>query len=146
MIYPIGGRRHTNPIRLSMARELGRNIDGAWWPRTERINFELPRLVSVLMPMLGEITAINVNWARFQRPPDFNAPGWENRTQHIMTVNGREARANLLIVPYATLYPLALMVLRRAADLPIEPADRDKPAFTTACGILRAAQQQLATG
>jgi hypothetical protein len=35
-----------------------------------------------------------------------------------------------------------LMVLRCAADLPIDPADRDKPAFLTAGSILRAAQRQ----
>jgi hypothetical protein len=33
-------------------------------------------------------------------------------------------------------------VLRCAADLPIDPADRDKPAFLTAGSILRAAQRQ----
>ena len=59
-----------------------------------------------------------------------------------MTVNGADACANLLIIPYATYSGLALMVLRCAADLPIEPADRDKPAFLTAGSILRAAERQ----
>jgi hypothetical protein len=59
-----------------------------------------------------------------------------------MSVNGTDACANLLIVPYATYSGLALMVLRCAADLPIDPADRDKPAFLTAGSILRAAQRQ----
>jgi Family of unknown function (DUF5994) len=146
MTHPIAVRRRANPIRLSLACELGDDIDGAWWPRADRITNELPNLVAVLSPLLGDIRSINVNWPPLQRPPDFNWPGWEHKRQHVMTVNGWDACANLLIIPYATYSGLALMVLRRAAKLPIDPADRDKPAFLTAGSILRAAQQQRAPG
>src|SRR4029077_5935750 len=93
-------------------------------------------------PLLGDITAISVNWPPLQRPPDFNWPGWEHKHQHVMTVNGTDACANLLIVPYATYSGLALMVMRCAANLPIDAADRDKPAFLTAGSILRASPLQ----
>jgi Family of unknown function (DUF5994) len=144
MTYPVGCRRRANPVRLSVARELGRDIDGAWWPRADRITNELPNLVAVLTPLLGDIRSINVNWPPLQRPPEVNWPGWEDKRQHVMTVNGNDACANLLIIPYATYSALALMVLRCAANLPIEAADRDKPAYLTADAILRAAQQQRA--
>jgi Family of unknown function (DUF5994) len=104
----------------------------------------LPGLVGVLTPLLGAITSINVNWPPLQRPPDLNWRGWEHKRQHVMTVSGWEACVNLLIIPYATHSALALMVLRRAADLPINSADRDKPAFVAAGSILFAAQQQCA--
>jgi len=107
---------------------------------------ELPSLISILTPLLGDIGSINVNWPPLQRPPDFNWPGWEQKRQHVMTVNGGEARANLLIIPYTTYSALALMVLRRAAGLPIDPADRTKPAFLAAGSILQAALQQRASG
>ncbi|MGO9928363.1 MAG: DUF5994 family protein [Mycobacterium sp.] len=142
MIYPIRARRQANPLRLSVAHELGRDIDGAWWPRADRITNELPNLVAVLTPLLGDITSINVNWSPLQRPPDLNWPGWEHKRQHVMTVSGEHACINLLIVSYATHSALALMVMRCAANLPVEAADRDKPAFLTAGSILRAAQQQ----
>jgi hypothetical protein len=71
-----------------------------------------------------------------------NWVGWQHKPQHVMTVKGDDASANLLIIPYATHTALALMVLRRAANLPIDPADREKPAFLTAGSILLAAQQQ----
>jgi hypothetical protein len=106
---------------------------------------ELPNLVAALTPLLGGITSINVNWPPLQRPPDFNWPGWQGKRQHVMTVDGSDASVNLLIIPYATCSGLALMVLRRAADLPIDPADRLKPAFLTAGSILQAAQQQHAS-
>lgn len=142
MSFAVRTRRQATPIRLSVARELGRDIDGAWWPRADRITNELPELVAVLTPLLGDVTSINVNWSSLQRPPDFNWPGWEGKRQHVMTVNGANACANLLIVSYATHSGLALMVLRRAANLPIEGADRVKPAFILADSILRAAEQQ----
>jgi hypothetical protein len=142
MTYPIGSPRRANPVRLSVARELGRDIDGAWWPRVDRLTAELPHLVATLTLLLGDVTSINVNWPPLQRPPDFNWPGWEHKRQHVMTVNGVDACANLLIIPYATCSGLALMVLRCAANLPIEPSDRNKPAFVTAGSIVRAAERQ----
>ncbi|MEZ0351831.1 DUF5994 family protein [Mycobacterium sp. pR1184] len=146
MSRPVGGRGAAKPIRLSLARELGRVIDGAWWPRADRMSIELPGLVALLTPMLGDITTINVNWQPLQRPPDFNWPGWDQKHHHVMTIEAGDRRANLLIVPYATYSALALMVLRCAADLPVCAADREKPIFVTAGSILRAAQQQRTTG
>ena len=146
MIYPLAGRRHAHPVRLSVAHELGRAVDGAWWPHADRITKELPNVVAILTHLLGDITAINVNWPAQQRPPDFTLPGWEHKRQHIMTITGTHAHANLLIISYATHSTLAVMVLRCAANLPIEATDRDKPAFLTAGSILRIAQQQRASG
>ncbi len=146
MTYPVRQRRRATQVRLCIARQLGRDIDGAWWPRTDRITNELPGLIATLIPLLGDVTSINVNWPPLQRPPDFNWPGWEHKRQHVMTLDGGETRANLLIIPYATESALALMVLRRAADLPIDPADQTKPAFLTAGSILQAALYQRSAG
>lgn len=145
MTASFASRRRANPVRLSVARELGRAIDGAWWPRADRITNELPELVAVLTPLLGEVSAINVNWPPLQRPPDLNWSGWERKRQHVMTVVGGDARVNLLVIPYATYSALALMVLRCAADLPVDAHDQMKPAFLTAGSIVRAAHQQCGT-
>jgi hypothetical protein len=90
MTSALTGRRSAKAVRLSVAAQLGDDIDGAWWPRADRITVELPNLVAVLTPLLGDITSINVNWPPLQRPPDFNWPGWEHKLQHVMTVNGDE--------------------------------------------------------
>jgi Family of unknown function (DUF5994) len=145
VLKALGTRGRANPLRVCVARELGHDIDGAWWPHADRLTNELPNLVTVLTPLLGGITSINVNWPPLQRPPDFNWPGWQGKRQHVITINGSDACVNLLIIPYATCSGLALMVLRRAANLPIDPADRLKPAFLTAGSILHAAQQQYAS-
>lgn len=134
----------SGPVRLTVATDLGNDIDGAWWPRTVRMALELPELIHVLAPRLGEVVDINVNWTTLQRAPDFNALGWEGKQQHVMTLVGRDAKVNLLIVPYATSTALAVMVLRRAADLPIRSDHRDTQVFRTADGIVRAARNENA--
>jgi Family of unknown function (DUF5994) len=141
----VGSRGRANSIRLSVAPELGRDIDGAWWPHVDRITNELPHLVTVLTPLLGDITSINVNWPPLQRPPDLNWSGWEDKRQHVMTVSGGDARVNLLVISYSTYTALAVMLLNCAASLPVTAADRDQRAFATAGLILRAALRQRAS-
>jgi Family of unknown function (DUF5994) len=133
-------RRLASPVRLTLASRLGNEIDGAWWPRTGEISRELPELVSVLDVRLGHIIDINVNWSSLQCPPDLNWLGWRAPHQRVMTVGGGTARANLLIVPHRTGAALAILVLRRAAGLPIDPAHRDSRAFQTADCIVRVAR------
>lgn len=62
----------------------------------------------------------------------------------MMAVSGRDARANVLIVPYRTGTALAVMVLRRVAGLPIYPVHRDSRAFQTAEAIVRVARGENA--
>jgi hypothetical protein len=142
----VAQQRPANPVRLTLASPLGQDIDGAWWPRTARMTRELPELVAIMCKCLGEIAGIKVNWSSLERPPDLNSFGWEGRHQHIMTIGGRYGCANLLIVPHLTSTALAVMVLRRAADLPIEASHRDTQAFRTADCIVRAARGESALG
>jgi Family of unknown function (DUF5994) len=136
----LAARRLASPLRLTLASRLGNKIDGAWWLRTGLISRELPELVSVLDVRLGRVIDINVNWSSLHRPPDLNWDSWRGICQQVMTVGGRNARANLLIVPYRTGTALAVMVLRRAAGLPIRPAHRDSRAFQIADSIVRVAR------
>jgi hypothetical protein len=140
MISTAATRRLASPLRLTLASRLGNEIDGAWWPRTELISRELLELVSVLDVRLGRIIDINVNWSSLQRAPDLNWHAWGRIHQHIMTVSGRDARANLLIVPHRTGTALAVMVLRRAAGLPVYTAHRESHAYQTADRIVRVAR------
>ncbi|BDB41254.1 hypothetical protein Mkiyose1665_10130 [Mycobacterium kiyosense] len=142
--YPLSGRRRATPIRLTLAGELGRDIDGAWWPRTDRISGELPDLVAALGSRLGEICGITINWPHLQRPPDLNWQGWQHKNQHVIVLQSEKGCANVLIVPYTTNSALAMMVLRRAANLPIALAEQESTPFRTAGSILCAAQQQRA--
>ena len=135
-----GARRPAPPVRLTLASRLGDKIDGAWWPRTGLISRELSELVCVLEVRLGRVIDINVNWSSLQRQPDLNWDWWQGIHPHIMTVSGRDARVKLLIVPHRTGAAVAVMVLRRAAGLPICAAHRDSRACRTAECIVRVAR------
>jgi len=139
VIVSAAERRLAGPVRLTLAAKLGRDIDGAWWPHTARISRELPDLVTVLGSRLGEIIKIDVNWSSLEGPPDLNWHGWQGKHQHVMTIIGSAGRANLLVVPHLTRTALAVMVLRRAAGLPIDPAHQDTVVFQTADSIVRGA-------
>lgn len=146
MSVPSGQRPIPSSVRLTLARELGQKIDGAWWPRTGRIAKELPELVAVLSSRLGEVCDINVNWSSSVDPPRLESYGWEGRRQPVMTISGRHARANLLIISHRTSTALAVMVLRTAAGLAVAPAHRVTLAFRTADSIVRAARMGDASG
>src|SRR5579875_23365 len=135
-------RRRGNPVRLTLSMQLGNDIDGAWWPRTPGITRELPELLAVLGTRLGDIIGIKVNWSASQGPPKLDSFGWEAKRQHVMTITGSAASATLLIVRCRTDTALAVLVLRRAAGLPIDPLHLDTPADRTADGVVRAARAQ----
>jgi hypothetical protein len=138
-------RRLTTPVRLTLASSLGGAVDGAWWPHTAWVSRELPELVDLLRTPLGRIADISVNWTPSDISPNLNSFGWEAAHQQLMMIAGETARANLLVVPYRTSVALAVMVLRQAAGLPIDPSHRDTTAFRTACCILRAARAESAS-
>jgi Family of unknown function (DUF5994) len=141
------------PIRLTLASVLGHDVDGAWWPYTASVARELPELIDALRKRLGEVVDIAVNWSSLDGAPDLDSltrrgfpvlPGQQGRHQRVMTVTGTHGQANLLIVPSRTTRALAVMVLRRAAALPILPMHLDTPACRTADDIVRAARAECA--
>lgn len=140
LIGMVGAACPESSLRLTLAPQLGNKIDGAWWPRTPLISRELPDLVSVLEARLGQVIDINVNWSSLQRQPDLNWGWWQGIHPQIMTVVGRDAQAKLLMVPHRTGTALAVMVLRRAAGLPVYPIHHDSRAFKIAECIVRVAQ------
>ena len=89
---------------------------------------------------LGDVVDISVNWSMSENLPDLNSRHWQNKHQHLMSVTGRDASANLLIVPSLTPGTLANMLLRVAAGLPLSAAHQATPLFRTAAEIVDAAR------
>jgi len=142
MAYLTLKNRADKPIRLRLAYDLGHQIDGAWWPYTAALADELAGLVAVLDSRLGKITQVGLNWSPRHGPPNLNWRDWQNRPQHIMTVRGDAAQANLLIVPSTTNNILAGMLLRRAAGLPVAPRHNEDTMLKNAEEILKYARKQ----
>ena len=143
------GRSLARPVRLTLASELGGDLDGAWGPYTASLASELPGLVGTLMRRLGAIIDISVNWSSLAGSPDLVAlipraakplPGLQICHQRVMVITGRDGGANLMVVPCMTTSALAVMVLRQAAALPIAPHEVDSETFRTAETIVRAAR------
>jgi hypothetical protein len=147
-------RRLASPTRVTLTSALGDDvIDGAWWPHTTSVARELPELIDTLGERLGQIVDIGVNWSAVDGVLDLDAltrrgvnaiPGWKERHQHVMTVTGGHARANLLVVPCRTTTALAVMVLRCAAGLPILPSHMDTAAYRAADNIVCSARAECA--
>lgn len=142
-----GTRRSARPVRLSLARQLGAGIDGAWWPHTASVARELPELIGVLHRPLGEIVDIGINWSTAEAPLDLlsivsdgkTLLGAQHRRPRLMVVEGRGACARLLVVPPLTSKALGAMVMRCAAALPSSLADRQTPSYDIATRVMRAA-------
>ena len=148
-----GGRRLASPVRISLAPQSGGTVDGAWWPRDACLARELADLIDAVRQPLGAITDITLNWpstegtlaldsTRFASPINKTEP--HDTHLHVMVVVGRDARANLLIVPYLTGSNLAVMVLRLAAKMAISDAQQATETFRIADCIVRAANAERA--
>jgi hypothetical protein len=143
-----GARRLASPVRLTLARELGADIDGAWWPHTASVASELPELVGALHQSLGEVVDIRVNWSAAEGQLDLDSivtgtrvpNGVKLSRPRLMMVAGRDACVKLLVVPCKTSVTLGGLVMRCAAAMPVEEAARRTPMFDTADRVLGVAR------
>ncbi len=142
-----------SPIRLTVASPLGDPIDGAWWPYTTAVARELPQLIEALEHVVGDVADISINWTALEGVPNLDSlqhrgaavPGRIARPQRVMTVTGSRARVRLLVVPSQTSTALAVMVLRRAARLPVFAVHLDTEACQAADAIVAAARTECST-
>ena len=147
-----GTRRSARPVRLSLARQLGADIDGAWWPYTASLADELPQLIGALHTTLGEIVDICINRSVTQGPRELyetvlgarSVRGGHPGRQRLMVVEGRLGCANLLLVPHMTSQALGLMVMRCAASRYFSVTERNTDMFGIADSVMRAAQLESA--
>jgi hypothetical protein len=146
MSATVAESHRVTPTRVSLASRLGDDIDGGWWPHTSSVGRELPHLTDALKADLGPIVDIGVNWSSLAGMPNLDAMDWrgnslmsirEAQRQRVISLTGARATTRLLLVPPRTSTALAVMLLRRAARLPILPAHRDSRAFRIADEIVR---------
>ncbi|MFV1362507.1 DUF5994 family protein [Mycolicibacterium elephantis] len=148
-----GTRRLARPVRLVLARTFGgTDIDGAWWPHTGSTAGELPQLIQVLHPSLGEIVDICVNWSATDGELDLNSiltrarpnAAAAHRRHRLMRVIGRNAQAKLLVVPHMTTPALGNRVMRCASGRPLVGSELDSQWCQAAEGVVRDASTQCA--
>lgn len=148
----VGTRRSARPVRVVLAKQLGADIDGAWWPYSGSLAGELPNLVAALQRSLGEIVEICLNWSETDGQLDLDAmvagSRWATATRptrlRLIRVTGRTADVTLLVVPPRTSLALGALVMRCAAVLPIDNADRHTPLFASADSVVDTALAESA--
>ncbi|WP_439946258.1 DUF5994 family protein [Streptomyces sp. BBFR109] len=101
-------------------------LDGAWWPRCDALELELPVLVGALDPGLGTVTRVTVESAAWPGAPrKVMAPGHvievaltdADADAHSITVDcGTIGRWELLVVPPDEAAGAAALLLTAAAD------------------------------
>ncbi|OBF92110.1 hypothetical protein A5791_14525 [Mycobacterium sp. 852002-51163_SCH5372311] len=135
-----------SPVRVSLASELGGELDGAWWPHTVALGAELPELADSLFPRLGRLLDISINWSSLASSPDLDslcrpllARPCRPISQRVMTISGTKTRATLIVIPSRTSVVLAVMILRCAAGLHIASREQIGEPFLTADQIVRSA-------
>jgi hypothetical protein len=130
--------------RLTLADDLGHDVDGAWWPRSSLVSRELPDLITALGGRLGEIVDIHVNWSS-NDPPSLTFYGGLPKRLPIMTIRGSSASTRILVIPHKTAAALAVMVLLHAAYLPTGHTQASLKAFQAADAIVASARTQCAS-
>jgi hypothetical protein len=148
-----GARRWARPVRLTLARQLGADIDGAWWPYTASLADELPGLIEALHRPLGEVVDICINWSATEAPLELYEiastarpmRGGKRRHQRLMVVDGRLGCAKLLVVPHMTSQALGAMMMRLASARPVAGAQLDAQLFNICDSVMRAAQTESAS-
>jgi hypothetical protein len=147
-----GTRRLARPVRLALARQLGADIDGAWWPYSGSLADELPGLIEALHGQLGEIVDICVNWSATEGPRELYEIAASTRAldigkrrhQRLMVVEGRIASAKLLVVPHMTSQVLGLMMMRFAAARPVS-GSQDSQMYAICDSVMQGAQLESAS-
>lgn len=148
----VGSRRSARPVRIVLAKQSGADVDGAWWPYSASLATELPNLVAALQQPLGEIVDICLNWSETDGQLDLDAmvvgSRWPTATRpkrlRLIRVAGHSSNVTLLVVPPRTSLVLGSMVMRCAAGLPIDNADRHTAVFATAESVVDAALAESA--
>jgi hypothetical protein len=127
-VSPGGDRTYRMPVaRLALTRGGGRGpLDGAWWPRCDMLELELPALVGSLHPGIGTVTRVTVDAVAWpDAPRTVLAPGRVievalspvDAEAHAIALHcDTVGRWELLVVPPGESVTVATWLLNTAAD------------------------------
>ncbi|WP_319447393.1 MULTISPECIES: DUF5994 family protein [unclassified Mycobacterium] len=147
---PLGRPRADRGLRLRLkpARRSSGSVQGAWWPRTNQLCTELPRLLAALAPRLGYIDRIVVDettWAPASLQMDVGdrslvLEGSSDASTNVLSVLGKGfGRLDLLVVPPTTDPARAYSAVMTAS----RPDDVSTPDELLGIGAREAADRRL---
>lgn len=86
---------HENRLQLKPYRSATEHIDGAWWPRSQRLVDELPELVASVFDRLGQIMVVGYHRNGWDETPLQAQIG--GRTVELLGFTGAEPASVILI-------------------------------------------------
>jgi hypothetical protein len=107
-------------------------VDGGWWPRSGRLEAELPELLDTLRERLGQVESVSYHLGDWSSPPrrvtqggvSVRLAGYHVQAKGTIDVIARDKRLTLLVVGPAVSERAANNALDAAAD----PANTDRAA------------------
>lgn len=127
-VPPEGARTYRMPVaRLALTPGVSHGpLDGAWWPRCDMLELELPALVGSLDPGLGTVTRVTVDAVAWpDAPRTITTPGHlievtlsavDTEAHAIALDCGTVGRWELLVIPPGRSAAAATWLLTTAAD------------------------------
>ncbi len=136
-------------LRLKPAHRSCGFVQGAWWPRTDQLHTELPRLLGALSPRVGSVDRVSydeTSWAPASLRMEFRGrsiilEGSHNKSTNILSLIGQGfGRLVLLVVPPYTNPTRAYTAVMRASN----PDDVSTPDELLGIGPREAQDRRLA--
>ncbi|MGV9803476.1 DUF5994 family protein [Mycobacterium sp. NPDC003449] len=135
-------------LRLKPAHRSCGFVQGAWWPRTDRLSTELPQLLAALTPLLGTVDRVvydGSNWAQASLRMEFRGHSVilteaDASTNTLSVIGGGFGALVLLVVPPRTDPALAYTAVMSASA----PEDVSTPDQLLGIGPREARDRRLA--
>ena len=134
---PVLGR-----TRLHLHADLTQPIAGVWFPYTSTLGDELAAFSGAIVPTLGSIVALQMDWRSFRSRPGLDSEG-SPPVPPLMRVTTNRMTVELMVIPPRTPSTLAVALMRLAGGTPIPPEHRHSLVVTRARHILERASADV---
>lgn len=108
------------PTRVHLHADPTQPVAGAWFPYTSTLSDELATFATAIVPTLGSIVALEMDWRSFRSRPGLDSEG-SPLIPPLMRVTTHRRTVELIVIPPRTPSTLAVALIRLASGKPIPP-------------------------
>ena len=108
------------PTRVHLHADLTQPVGGVWFPYTSTLSDELTTFSNAIVPTLGPIVALQMDWRSFRSRPGLDSEG-SPPIPPLIRVTTNRLTVELMVIPPRTPSTLAVALMRLAGGKPIPP-------------------------